>query len=81
MIAKRIGEEKYKNFLDKLKILKPIKFQLDEIGKPLNFKWEKCKLETISYGHGITTTPLQAATAYAMIANGGYSVQPTLRKK
>ena len=41
---------------------------------------EKCRLETISYGHGITTTPIQAASAYAALTNGGYLVQPTLIK-
>ena len=39
-----------------------------------------CRLETISYGHGITTTPIQAASAYAALTNGGYLVQPTLMK-
>ena len=32
------------------------KIELDEVGTPLKFKWHKCKLETVSYGHGITTT-------------------------
>ena len=49
-------------------------------GKPLKFLWNKCKLETVSYGHGITTTPLQAASAYASISNGGIVVKPTLIK-
>ena len=43
------------------------------------FNWDKCKLETISFGHGITTTPLQAAAAYATITNGGFLVKPTLK--
>ena len=43
--------------------------------------WDKCKLETVSYGHGITTTPLQAASAYASISNGGFIVNPTLLLK
>ena len=81
MIARQIGEDKFKNFLEKLSLLKPIKFELEEIGQPLKFNWEECKLETISYGHGITTTPLQAAAAYASIANGGYLVKPTLQFK
>jgi cell division protein FtsI (penicillin-binding protein 3) len=34
----------------------------------------------VSYGHGITTTPLQAATAYASILNGGFIINPTLIK-
>jgi len=79
MIARQIGESKVKNFLENLSLLKPIKFELEEIGRPLNFNWDKCKLETVSYGHGITTTPLQAAAAYASITNGGYLVKPTLQ--
>jgi cell division protein FtsI (penicillin-binding protein 3) len=78
MIGRKIGKEKLKNFLENLGLLKPINFELEEIGKPLNFNWEKCKLETVSFGHGITTTPLQAAAAYATLTNGGYSVNPTL---
>jgi len=78
MIARQIGEDKFKNFLEDLSLLKPINFELEEIGQPLNFKWNRCKLETVSYGHGITTTPLQAAAAYASIINGGSLVKPTL---
>ena len=79
LIAKDIGEESYKNFLNKLKLLNTLEFELNEMGNPINFKWDKCKLETVSYGHGITTTPLQAAAAYAAMTNGGYLVQPSLR--
>ena len=79
MIARQIGETKLKNFIEKLGLLKVIDFELEEIGRPHNFKWEKCKLETVSFGHGITTTPLQAATAYASITNGGYMIKPTLK--
>ena len=78
MIGRKVGEEKLKNFLNSLGLLKTIDFEIEEIGRPLNFIWEKCKLETVSYGHGITTTPLQAAAAYAILANGGYKVKPTL---
>jgi cell division protein FtsI (penicillin-binding protein 3) len=81
MIARQIGEKKLKSFLKNLSLINSISFELEEIGKPLNFNWNKCKLETVSYGHGITTTPLQAAAAYASITNGGYLVQPTLQLK
>ena len=60
--------------------MKSPELQIEEVGKPITFKWNKCKLETTSYGHGITTTPLQAAAAYASISNGGYIVKPTLKK-
>jgi len=78
MIARKIGETKLKNFIEKLGLLKVIDFELEEIGRPHNFKWKKCKLETVSFGHGITTTPLQAAAAYASMTNGGYAIKPTL---
>ncbi len=79
LIAKKIGEENYKEFINKLKLLDTLEFELDEVGKPINFRWDKCKLETVSYGHGITTTPLQAAAAYAAMSNGGHLIKPTLR--
>ena len=80
MIAKKVGKENYKNFLKKLNITNRIDFELQELGTPHEVKWNKCKLETASYGHGITTTPLQAAASYATLLNGGYLVKPTLIK-
>ena len=79
-IAQKIGIEKYKNFLDSLGLLGAINFDLEEIGTPLSFKWGKCKLATTSYGHGITTTPLQLAKAYAILGNGGYKIEPFISK-
>ena len=58
-----------------------MKFDIEEVGEPLSFKWGKCKLATASYGHGITTTILQLANAYSIITNGGYKISPTLIKK
>ncbi len=80
-IAQKLGIEKYKLFLKKIGILDKITFDIEEVGKPINFKWGKCKLATSSFGHGITTTPLQLAKAYSIITNGGYNINPTLIKK
>ena len=79
-VAKSLGKDKLRNFLEDLNLLNKVNLELDEIGLPLKFLWNKCKLETVSYGHGITTTPLQAASAYASITNGGIIVNPTLIK-
>jgi cell division protein FtsI (penicillin-binding protein 3) len=79
MIGRKVGKDKLKSFFEKLGLLKTLNFELEEVGNPLNFNWGKCKLETVSYGHGITTTPLQAASAYASITNGGFVINPTLR--
>ena len=80
-IVKKIGIDKYKNFLKSLGLFETINFDLEEIGTPLPFKWGKCKLATASYGHGITTTPLQLAKAYSILVNGGYEIQPSILKK
>ena len=80
-IAQKIGVKKYRDFLNSLELLSTINFDLEEIGTPLSFNWGKCKLATSAYGHGITTTPLQLARAYAILGNGGYKIQPTLLQK
>ena len=81
LIARKIGEEKFKQFLEKTKLLKSPNLQIEEVGNPLSFKWNKCKLETISFGHGITTTPLQAVSVYATLVNGGNIINPSIIKK
>ena len=79
-IAQKVGLENYKNFLNSLKLFEKISFELEEVGVPLSLKWGKCKLATASFGHGITTTPLQLARAYAILGNGGYEVEPYILK-
>ena len=80
MLAQKIGKEDYKEFIKKTNLLNRPKLELEEVGKPLDFKWNKCKLETISYGHGIAITPLQASATYAALSNGGRIVEPTIIK-
>jgi cell division protein FtsI (penicillin-binding protein 3) len=78
ILAKKIGEEKFKNFIKKTKITESPEIELEEIGVPHLLNWNKCKLETVSFGHGITTTPLQATSLYATMVNGGKLVVPSI---
>ena len=80
-IAQEVGLKKYKDFLNSLELFSRINFELEEVGTPIPFRWGKCKLVTASYGHGVTTTPLQLAKAYAILGNGGYKIQPSILKK
>jgi len=81
-IARKVGVEKHKSFLNSIGILEKIDFDIEEVGKPQAIDWyEGCKLETISFGHGITTTILQLAKGYSIITNGGFDIKPTLIKK
>ena len=79
-IGQKLGVDKIRNFLNKIGIIGDIKFDITEIGTPIPFNWGKCKLLTVSFGHGITTTLLQLAKGYAIISNGGFNITPTLIK-
>jgi len=80
-IGQKLEIDKLKLFLEKIGILNKIDFDIEEVGEPIPFRWGKCKLATVSFGHGITTTPLQLAKGYAIITNGGFQVKPSLIKK
>ena len=80
-IGQKLGEDKFRLFLSKIGILEKIQFDIEEVGSPIKFNWGKCPLATASFGHGITTTLLQLAKAYSIIANGGYDIKPNLIKE
>ena len=77
-IGQMLGIDKLKKFYNDIGILNRIDFDIDEVGLPIPFKWGKCKLATVSFGHGITTTPLQLAKGYSILSNGGFDIKPTL---
>ena len=45
---------------------------------PALSNWSDATLATISYGQGVSVTPLQMASVYATVANGGVWVRPRL---
>ena len=83
-IAQMIGGERQRAFLDSLGMLDPTPFEITEAagGQPLiPQKWSELSTMTISYGHGLSTTPMHLAAGYAAIANGGHYVSPTILKQ
>jgi len=78
ILSKKIGEKNFRDFIKKTGLTNNPEIELEEVGVPHQLKWNKCKLETISFGHGITTTPLQATALYAAMSNGGKLVIPSL---
>ncbi|GLP85588.1 MULTISPECIES: peptidoglycan D,D-transpeptidase FtsI family protein [Tritonibacter] len=83
-LAQQIGTERQRAFLDRLGMLKATPFEIVEAsgGQPLLPKnWSELSTMTISYGHGISTTPMHLAAGYAALANGGRLVQPTILKQ
>ncbi|MFP4326480.1 MAG: peptidoglycan D,D-transpeptidase FtsI family protein [Paracoccaceae bacterium] len=83
-MALKIGPERQRAFLSKLGLLDPVPFEMVEAagGAPLApRRWTDLSAVTISYGHGISVTPLHLAAGYAAIANGGHAVKPTLLRQ
>lgn len=83
-IAMQIGGTRQREFLDQLGFLKATPVEMIEApsGAPLlPRKWSELSTMTISYGHGISTSPLHLATGYATLLNGGTTVEPTLLRQ
>ena len=83
-IAQAIGAERQRDFLGRLGLLEPTPVELMEApgGRPLlPGRWGELSTMTISYGHGMSTSPLHLAAAYAAIVNGGTLVDPTLLRR
>ena len=83
-LAQKIGATRQREFLGNLGFLEPTPFEIVEAkgGKPLlPKKWSELSAMTISYGHGLSASPMHLAAAYSAIANGGRYVSPTLLKQ
>merc|ERR1711969_123225 len=62
----------------------PTPFEIVEAaqGKPLvPERWTDLSTVTISFGHGLSVSPMHLAAAYSAIANGGNYVSPTVLKQ
>ena len=80
-IAAEIGAARQRDFLGRLGLLAPTALELVEApgAKPLlPANWSEISTMTIAYGHGLSTSPLHLAAAYASVLNGGTLVRPTL---
>ncbi len=83
-MALQIGAKRQQEFLRSLGFFDPTSFEIVEAatGKPLLPKrWTDLSAVTISYGHGLSSSPMHLAAGYAAIANGGRMVKPTILKQ
>jgi len=77
-IADTVGIEGHKDFLTKMGLLTKMQTELPEVAQPSQPReWKKINSITISFGHGVATTPLQTAVAGAALVNGGKLIEPT----
>lgn len=80
-IALQLGADRQKSFLSRLGFAEATPVELSEApsGAPLLPKnWSEISTITISFGHGLSSSPLHLAAAYASLLNGGTRITPTL---
>lgn len=83
-MAQAIGAERQQDFLRRFGFLDRMYIELSEAQRArplLPDPWSELSAMTISYGHGMTTSPLALAAGYATLANGGRQVTPTLLRR
>ncbi len=77
-MAMHMGVPRHRAFLKKLGLLDAVTTELGPSAAPIVPKpWKKLNTMTIAFGHGLSVTPLQLATATLPLVNGGLKVPPT----
>jgi len=77
-MADVVGIEGHREFLKRVGLLDRMRTELPEVAHPTEPRvWKKLNSITISFGHGVATTPLQTAMAAAAMVNGGKLIPPT----
>jgi cell division protein FtsI (penicillin-binding protein 3) len=77
-VADRVGIDGHREFLTRLGLLSKMETEMPGVATPTQPRtWKKINSVTISFGHGVATTPLQTAVAAAALINGGNLINPT----
>jgi cell division protein FtsI (penicillin-binding protein 3) len=80
-MALDVGTKKQKEFLDKLGMFKQVDIEIPEKSTPqFPSDWKEINTVTISYGHGISVSPLHLVRGIASLVNGGTQERLTLLK-
>jgi cell division protein FtsI (penicillin-binding protein 3) len=73
-----IGMDAQREYLKRFGLLTRMQTELPEVKTPSQPKvWKKINSITVSFGHGVATTPLQTAVAGAALVDGGKLIEPT----
>ncbi len=77
-VAGDLGPTRQKDYLRQLGLFEALPIELAENRTPgLPYQWGPVEAATISYGHGISVTPLHLLSAFSAVVNGGIYYQPT----
>ena len=80
-MVRDIGTNLQQIYLDRLGLLSRININLPELASPQQpDPWRDVNRDSISYGYGLSISPLHLTVATAAVLNGGYLVKPSLEK-
>lgn len=83
-IILEIGKNNFKKYLKKLGLFDQLQIELPERGTPLfpsEKRWSELTSATMSYGYGISISPLHFVRAMLPVVNGGILYDLTLLKR
>jgi len=81
-IALKIGADAERKFFSSFGLLEKSPIELPEVETPLvQSHWGPIESVTISYGFGLSVSPMQVASGIAALVNGGTYVAPTIVKR
>ena len=76
-----IGKELQQDYLSQLGLLSQVNIGVPEKAIPIIPEpWRTVNTESISYGYGLSVSPLHLAVATSAIVNGGYLIKPSITK-
>ena len=77
-MAETVSTQDHRAFFHEIGLLSRMQTELPEVARPTEpAEWKRINQITISFGHGVATTPLQTAMSGAAMLNGGKLIQPT----
>ncbi len=82
LIAMSMNQKILKNYLSNFGLFDELKIELPEKVKPryIKTKWENITISTVSYGYGMSITPMHFIQAMTPLVNGGNFFDLTLIK-
>ena len=78
-LIEEIGIKKQKNFLKKFGLNENLNLKgLSTVNNKLPDHWDHLASKFISYGYGMSISPISLVSAYSSLVNGGYNINPSI---
>lgn len=80
LLATQMGPRVMRDYFDRFGLLSRAPFEIPSEAPIMPREWSDSTLASLSFGYGVSITPLQMAAAMGALTNGGRFIPLTLRK-